>query len=154
MKSIQLTVDWAHVGVKSIARVGEHTVVEMGKGVQSQSDDRGASPLETFLSSLGGCIIVFLAQLAQKRRLHINDIRIHIEGDFDPRGMSSSSTGIRSGFQEIRYQVVVDSPDNPDMVRKLVEHAVKICPVKDTIINGTTVIESQLAAQSQHADIR
>ncbi|MGI6434503.1 MAG: OsmC family protein [Syntrophomonadaceae bacterium] len=149
IKTIQLTVDWAHIGVKSIARVGEHTVVEMGKGSQSQSEDRGASPLETFLSSLGGCIMVFLAQLAQKRRMQIDDIRIYIEGDFDPRGMSSSSTGIRSGFQEIRYQVVVDSPDNPDMVRKLVEQAVKICPVKDTIMNGTTVIESQLSKHSQ-----
>jgi len=128
-------------------------VVEMGKGANSQSEDKGASPMETFLSSLGGCIIVFLAGLAEKRRLTINNIRIYIEGDYDPRGMSSSSSGIRPGFQQIRYQVVVDSPDNPEVIRKVIAYAVKACPIKDTIMQGTAVIETQLSQEPQMATI-
>lgn len=144
MVTIPVFVDWAHVGVKSIAKSGEHTVIEMGKGIRSRSEDRGASPLETFLSALGGCMMVFLTQLSQKRNMVINDIRVYIEGDFDPRGMSSASSGIRSGFQEIRYQVIIDSPDDPEMLREVVEQAVQICPIKDTILNSAVIVEAKL----------
>jgi len=153
MKTIKVNVDWEHVGVKSIARVGEHTVVEMGKGAQSQSEDKGASPMETFLSSLGGCIIVFLAGFAQKRRLTVNNIRVNIEGDYDPRGMSSSSSGIRPGFQQIRYQVVVESPDSPEAVRKVIDYAIKACPIKDTMMKGTAVVEANLSKEPKLATI-
>lgn len=153
MNTIQLTVDWDHVGVKSVARRGEQTIVEMGKGTISQSEDRAASPMEVFLASLGGCIIVFISGLAEKRRLTIDDIHIVIEGDYDPQGMSSSSSGIRPGFQQIRYQVRVDSPDNPDKIRKIVDYAVKACPIKDTIMQGTTIIESRLIREPEMTGI-
>jgi len=143
MKTIQVNVDWEHVGVKSIARVGDHTVLEMGRGVQSQGEDNGASPFEVLLSALGGGLMIFLTGLARKKRLTINNIRINVEGDYDPRGMSSSSSGIRSGFQQIRYQVEVDSPDSPEAVRELIEQAARICPIKETIMNGTVVVEAQ-----------
>ncbi len=153
MNTIQLTVDWDHVGVKSVARRAGQTIVEMGKGITSQSEDRSASPMEVFLASLGGCIIVFISGLAEKRRITIDDIRIFIEGDYDPQGMSSSSSGIRPGFQQIRYQVRVDSPDNPDKVRKIVDYAVKACPIKDTIMKGTTIVESKLVREPEMTGI-
>ncbi len=144
MVTIPVTVDWAHVGVKSVAKSGDNTVIEMGKGIRSKSEDRGASPLETFLSALGGCMMVFLSQISQKRNMVIDDIRIYIEGDFDPRGMSSASSGIRSGFQEIRYQVLIDSPEDPATVREVINQAVQICPIKDTILNSAVIMESKL----------
>jgi uncharacterized OsmC-like protein len=153
MNTIQLTVDWDHVGVKSAARRAEQTIVEMGKGATSHSEDSSPSPMEVFLASLGGCIIVFISGLAEKRRITIDDISIFIEGDYDPQGMSSSSSGIRPGFQQIRYQVRVDSPDNPDKVHKIVDYAVKACPIKDTIMKGTAIIESKLVRERDMSGI-
>lgn len=153
MNTIKLTVDWDHVGVKSIARIEEQTIVEMGKGAKSHSEDAAASPMEVFLSSLGGCIIVFLSALAEKRRLTINDIQIFIEGDYDPQGMGSSGSGVRPGFQEIRYQIVVDSPDKPGVVQKIIDYAVQACPIKDTIMKGTAVIESKLSRNKELARV-
>lgn len=131
-------IDWMHSGSKSLAQVPDGTLI-MGHG--EQEDDTHPSPLDAFLSSLGGCIIAFIIPLAKKKRMIINDVQILVEGDVDTAGWSRKNSGIRAGFQEIRFQVIVDSPEPEEKIRQVVEQALEYCPVKDSLVQGVSIVE-------------
>ncbi len=133
-------IEWLHSGSKCLAQVPDGTLI-MGNGQGDPEDDIHPSPLDAFLSSLGGCIIASIIPLAQKKRLILNDVQVLVEGDVDTAGWSRRSSGIRPGFQEIRFQVIVDSPEPEAQIRKVVEQAVELCPVKDSLVKGVSIFE-------------
>jgi len=132
-------IEWLHSGSKSLAQVPDGTLI-MGKG-QGDPDDIHPSPLDAFLSSLGGCIIAAIIPLAQKKRMILKDVQVLVEGDVDTAGWSRRNSNIRPGFQEIRFQVIIDSPESEAQIRKVVEQAVELCPVKDSLVKGVSIVE-------------
>lgn len=120
-KSLHADVTWQHTGIKSIAQVNGKSVV-MDSAVAAGGTDAGPSPLEMLLVSLGGCVIAMLAIIAQKRHIVLNDVRIKVDGDVTPQGLT-----------ELRYRIEVDSPAPAEQIEKLISQAEATCPVKKAL---------------------
>ena len=138
-KTSTATVNWDHTGVKTVADIGGYQVV-YGSGNPNKGD--GPTPVGMLLSSLGACLTQIIASMAAKRRIEITDIQVRVEGDMDLEGIINRASGIRTGVQEIRYHVTVDSPAPREEILKLIEQAELLCPVKDTLQLGSLLINT------------
>ncbi|MEM4245722.1 MAG: OsmC family protein [Candidatus Bathyarchaeia archaeon] len=72
------SLDWKG-GVCSQAKIRRHTVL-----IDSSSDeggsDLGPTPTETFLASLGSCIMINISRIGQKMKLGLKGIHMEITG--------------------------------------------------------------------------
>ena len=89
--------------------------------------------------------------MAALRDLRIDALEFAIRGYFDRRG--GRVAGVPNlGFEEIRYETHIQSPEPPDRIRALVDEAERHCYVLNTlrravkisariILNGTLLME-------------
>jgi uncharacterized OsmC-like protein len=142
--TFQSRVIWTGTGVSSDAVTGPHTVrIDEPKSLGGENS--GPNPVEYILSALGGCLVVLLTAFAPAHHVELNDVRVEVEGDLDPDGFQGLSD-VRPGFSEIRYQIQIDSPSSQDKIEALKNHAIRVCPVKDTLTG--VPIKEQRPAQS------
>jgi uncharacterized OsmC-like protein len=124
-------VHWTGSGVSSDAQSGPHTL-RIDEPEVLGGKNTGPNPVELLLSALGGCMVVLVNAFAPAHGVEVTDVRVEVEGDLDPDGFMGKSDA-RAGFNEIRYKLIIDSPSSAEKVAALREHAVKSCPVKDTL---------------------
>lgn len=105
---------------------------------------RGPSPLAYFLSSMGMCQMVHYTEHAAAKRLAIESLIIRIRGKF--------SVSHPRGFEEIRYDVDIVSPEDREVIRWLAAKAEEDCFITQTlkkackvggkvVHNGETILE-------------
>ena len=104
--------------------------------------DQGANPVEYILAALGGCINVLVTSFAEQFDVQVDDVHVHLEGDLDPDGFLGKNPDVRPGYEEIRYEVTIDSPSAQEKIDALLAHVDKVCPVKDTL-TGTNVVNQK-----------
>lgn len=99
-------------------------------GVRRGDPTAGFNAAETLLAALGACLMSNVNALAAKMRLQLNGVRVEIEGDRrdDPPGII-----------QIRYRLILDSPEPPDRLEKLHDLAFKWGTVTNTLLNGVTI---------------
>lgn len=136
------SVEWTGSGVKSIATSGKHQVAIDEPPSFGGADD-GLNPVELVLAGLGGCMNVLLIAFAPQYDVEIKSVTINVEGDLDYDGFLEKAP-VRFGFQEIRYQIDLESDSPQENIDRLLEHAQRICPVKDTL-SGVPVVNKELA---------
>jgi len=136
--TFQSRVKWTGSGVSSDAVTGPHTV-RIDEPEALGGENTGPNPVEYILSALGGCLVVLLSAFAPQHGVELNDLRVDVEGDLDPDGFMGRSD-VRPGFSEIRYKIHIISPSPEEKVEALKAHAIRICPVKDTL-RGVAVQE-------------
>jgi uncharacterized OsmC-like protein len=89
--------------------------------------------------------------VAALKDLRIDALEFAIRGYFDRRGGRLSEVPNR-GFEEIRYETRIQSPEPPERIRELVEEAERHCYVLQTLkraakitaqifLNGTLLME-------------
>ncbi|WP_174614432.1 OsmC family protein [Virgibacillus ihumii] len=130
-------VAWSGSGVLSTADV-QGKKFDIDEPVALGGNDAAPNPVEYLLGALGGCINVLVTTFAEQFSVDVKDVNVHIEGDLDPDGFQGKNPNVRPGYQEIRYQISIDSPSPNENVKALIEHVEKVCPVKDTL-QGTTL---------------
>jgi uncharacterized OsmC-like protein len=101
--------------------------------------DRGMSPVELLLCSLGSCQSIVAAFFAGRAGVNLQDFRVELEGDLDPAGITGRGTA-RPGFLEIRYKMFLKTDSPPENVKKLMEMVRTRCPVGDSINNGVKFV--------------
>jgi len=106
--------------------------------------DSGISPGELLLAGLGGCMSMVLTAFARQHRIVIRDLWIEVDGDMDLLGYLNGTGDPRSGFQQIRYRVHVDTPASPEAFKKFHDAVKHRCPVGDTLANGTAVVMTEI----------
>jgi uncharacterized OsmC-like protein len=91
--------------------------------------------------------------VAALREITLEKLAFHIRGYLDRRG--GRVTGIPNlGFEEIRYEIHLESPDPAARIRALVEEAERHCYVLNTlrravrlrarvVLNGAVLAESE-----------
>lgn len=99
-------------------------------GVRRGDPTAGLNAAETLLASLGACLITNVNALADKMRLQVDGVRVEIEGDRRDEP---------PGLVQIRYRLLLDSPEAPDKLKKLHELAVKWGTVTNTLVDGVAV---------------
>jgi uncharacterized OsmC-like protein len=89
--------------------------------------------------------------VAALRDLRIDALEFAVRGYFDRRGGRVSGVPNR-GFDEIRYETRIQSPEAPERIRELVDEAERHCYVLNTlkraakisariVLNGTLLME-------------
>lgn len=139
--TFQSDVKWSGEGVLSIADIGGKEVI-IDEPASLGGTDKGPNPVEYILAALGGCINVLVTSFAGKFEVEVKDVQVHIEGDLDPDGFLGKNPNVRTGYEEIRYRVELDSPSPQENIDALLKHVDEICPVKDTL-QGTRVINTK-----------
>lgn len=86
---------------------------------------KGVSPLAYFLSSIGMCQMVHYAEHAAAKNFRIESLSIKISGRF--------SLAHPRGFEEIKYEIEVLSPEGKETVRWLARKAEEDCYVTQTV---------------------
>ncbi len=134
-------VTWTREGVLSIADIGGKEVI-IDEPPSLGGTDKGPNPVEYILAALGGCINVLVASFADNFDVEVEDVKVHLEGDLDPDGFLGKNPNVRPGYEEIRYEIILDSPSPQENIDALIAHVEKVCPVKDTL-TGTNVINTK-----------
>lgn len=70
--------------------------------------------------------------MAALRDITLDVLEFNIRGYFDRRGGRLPDVPNR-GFDEIRYEIRIESPDTPDRIKALVEEAERHCYVLNTL---------------------
>ena len=95
--------------------------------VKKGAGEAGFNAAETLLAALGACILTNVNAIGEKMRLQIDDARIEFEA-------------VRSdeppALIEIRYRLILKSPEPPEKLAELHDLCVKWGTVTNTVING------------------
>jgi uncharacterized OsmC-like protein len=97
--------------------------------VKKGASEAGFNAAETLLAALGICILTNVNAIGQKMRLQIDAARVEFDADRrdDPPALT-----------EIRYKLILKSPEPPDKLAELHDLCIKWGTVANTVINGLT----------------
>ena len=104
------------------------------------AEDEGATPVESLLASLAGCLTAGVAAVAQNRGIQLRSVEATLEGDMDIRGILGVDPDVRNGFSQIKVTYNIDADATPDEIKALVAQSQKRSAVFDAITNPTRVI--------------
>ncbi len=103
------------------------------------SQDLGATPVETVLAALAGCLTAGVAAVAQHREIQLRSVTATLEGDMNVLGILGADPAVRNGFEGIRVRFDIDADASPDDIRALVAQSQKRSAVFDILTNPTAV---------------
>ena len=113
--------------------------VSIDEPLELRGTNTAPNPVEMFLASLGGCVILTYRGYAKKFEVNIEDLVVNLEGDMIPGGWVDEQGRERRGFKQIRYEVQIKTGAPEEKVRKLHKLVEEKCPVSDMLINPTKV---------------
>ena len=123
------------VGKVAVEAQSRNFTIRIDEPKTSGGEDTGMSPVEALLCSLGACQVVAACVFARQMRIELDDIWVEVEGDMDSAGMMGY-TGIRPGYQSIRFVFHVQTDAPPAKVQALIDLVEQRCPVGDSLKNG------------------
>jgi uncharacterized OsmC-like protein len=103
------------------------------------SEDNGATPVETVLAGLAGCLTAGIAAVAQLREIQLRSVSATLEAGMDIRGILGADSDVRNGFDGIKVTYKIDADASPDDIKALVAQSQKRSAVYDIITNPTNV---------------
>jgi len=115
----------------------------MTLNVKKGEGGAGFNAAETLLAALGVCILTNVNAIGEKMRLQIDDTRI----EFDATRLDEPPA-----LTEIRYKLIITSPEPPDKLAELHDLSVKWGTVTNTVIHGLTPRGTLVIEQPVHPD--
>jgi uncharacterized OsmC-like protein len=131
-------------GMRTEGRFGRHLVV-IDEPTSFGGEDSAANPAEVLLAALGASLSVTLRCHAALLGIAVGRISVELAGDLDIRGFFDADPAIRSGFQDIKLKVAVESQATPEQLAQLLRATDRGCPILDTC-RGATPISIELAS--------
>jgi uncharacterized OsmC-like protein len=103
------------------------------------SEDNGATPAETVLVALAGCLTAGVAAVATRRGVQLRSVVAEVEGDMDIYGILGIDPDVRNGYSgiRVRYQIEADAPRAE--LEAIVAQSQKRSAVYDILTNPTNV---------------
>lgn len=95
--------------------------------------DAGPTPVELVLAALGTCQEITYRAFATALGIPLEGVAVTVEGDIDFRGFFAIDPSIRSGFQQLRVTVELQSSASPEALEKLTATVNAHCPVLDML---------------------
>lgn len=102
---------------------------EMALNIKKGDGSAGFNAAETLLAALGACVLTNINAIAAKMRLRLDDAQMRfaaVRQDEPPM------------LTEIRYELVLDSPEPPEKLAELYRLAVKWGTITSTLMQGLT----------------
>jgi uncharacterized OsmC-like protein len=103
------------------------------------SEDNGATPVETLLVALAGCLTAGVATVAANRGIQLRSVTAVVEGDQDLRGILGIDPQVRNGYSHIRVRYDIDADAPRADLEAIVAQSQKRSAVFDIVTNPTTV---------------
>ena len=111
-----------------------HTLAEarghkLTLNVRKGAGEAGFNAAETLLAALGACLLTNVNAIGGKMRLQIDNARMEFEA------LRRDEPPV---LTEIRYKLILKSPEPPEKLAELHDLCVKWGTVTNTVINGLT----------------
>ena len=103
------------------------------------SEDKGATPVETVLVGLAGCLTAGIAAVAQMRSIQLHSVSATLEAGMDIQGILGIDSEVRNGFDGIKVKYDIDADATEDEIKAIVAQSQKRSAVFDIITNPTNV---------------
>lgn len=101
--------------------------------------DSGPNPVELILAALGSCQEITYRAYATALGIPLDSVAVELSGDIDLRGFFGVDDTVRSGFQNIRGTVNIESSASEAELQKLRAVVDAHCPVLDMLANKVPV---------------
>ncbi|GAG76500.1 unnamed protein product [marine sediment metagenome] len=135
MRTYKAQTKWIE-GTKVETKIREFKVF-IDEPLEFRGTNTAPNPVELFLASLGGCVILTYRGYAKKFEVNIEDLVVNLEGDMIPGGWVDEQGRERRGFKQIRCEVQIKTGAPEEKVRKLHKLVEEKCPITDVINYGT-----------------
>ena len=101
--------------------------------------DSGPNPVELILAALGSCQEITYRAYATAMGIPLDSVAVELAGDIDLRGFFAVDESVRSGYQNIRGTVNIESSASEAELQKLRAVVDAHCPVLDILTNKVPV---------------
>ncbi|HEY0816342.1 MAG TPA: OsmC family protein [Pseudonocardia sp.] len=103
------------------------------------SEDHGATPPETLLAALAGCLTAGIAAVATNRGVQLRSVTATVEADHDLRGILGADPDVRNGFSGVRVRYAIDADASRSDIEAIVAQSQKRSAVYDMLTNPVAV---------------
>jgi uncharacterized OsmC-like protein len=138
---LNVTVDYA-IGVEFGVHARQHALV-CDQLIENGGSDRGMTPPELLLASLGTCAAYYAAEYLRTRRLDLSGLQVRVTAEklLKPARLSN-------------FQIIVTAPGcNDERHREGIRRAAKNCLIHNTLLHspeiGIGVESPMLATQNE-----
>ncbi len=94
-------------------------------------EDSAPTPGVLGRGALASCLAIGISMWAARLGVPIDALEVEVQADFDARGELGVGENIAPGYQEVRYQVTLDSPAPEPAVQELLAVAQRHSPYLD-----------------------
>ncbi len=115
------------------------TVVRGDEPVDLAGTGTGPSPEDMLLTAVGQCLVVGLAGSAAARGIEIEALAVEVSGVVNLTAAYGVEPG-SPGFREIEIAVHLDSPAPRAELEELLEHALDLAPIPNTVRRPVPVV--------------
>lgn len=124
----------------AIAEAGLHPATG-GDGTQLCSGDM-------LLEALAACAGVTLQAVSTAMGIHMNDFKVHADGDLDFRGTLGVSRDAPVGFQKIKLTFALDTDADDTVIEKLIQLTERYCVVLQTLNHPPSIAVSRISGKA------
>lgn len=119
--------------------INGHTLI-IDQPEAARGSNLGATPLETFLFAIAGCVGTIGRIVAMQRKLDLRGMQVQVEGDYNPAGLLGKPTDDRIGFQQIRISASIDADWSDEEKKTFLDEVCHRCPLHDNVSLESVVI--------------
>jgi len=125
-------------GEEDISRE-EPFVLESDEPPLLLGENLGANAVEIALTALASCMTGTIVYFGAALGIQLDEITAELEGDLDQRGLLDIEETVRNGFQHIRVDYRIKSPEPRERIVELLGIAQTRSPVYDMMTNPVPV---------------
>ncbi len=101
--------------------------------------NKGLTPLEHLLVSLGGCIISLGLIIAKQKHIKLKNFNVSIEGEIDYDVLLGEATQPRAGFYKIIVKAKLEANLSEEDKKEFINEIKSRCPIADNLSNITPI---------------
>ena len=139
-KMLALKPSRGHLTAVTKARITQGVRCEIEEGpwklaadmpVKAGGDDTAPTPGMLGRGALASRLAIGIRTWAARLDIAIDALEVEVQADFDVRGELGVGDNIPPGYQEVRYQISIDSPAPPQVIADLLARAERHSPYLD-----------------------